>query len=121
MITPEEHKAVLVSNALHREEEIYGYQLNIDNFQAAINLLPDEPLPESLAKFAGCDPNSIPASLTDEEHDQVVRFNYRAGLVQRIRAERAQLLNATTMRDVLKAQIGKGYDTLVKAEKSKAE
>ena len=118
MITNDEHQKNLVANALHREQEIYSYQLNIDNYTAALDSLPAEELPDDLRQYDGQDPNALPLSLTDEQHDLIVRCNYRNGLSRRIRAERAQMLNAVTMRDVLKAQIGADYDALVVAEKA---
>jgi len=40
MITDQEKQAGLVMNAFHREMEIYGYQLNIDNYAAMLEALP---------------------------------------------------------------------------------
>lgn len=118
MLTPQEHQANLVTNAFHREMEIYGYQVNIDNYVAMLAALPTDDWPVDLANYRGVPVEAFPASLTDEQVQTISDYQYRDRLVQLLRSERIEQGKSIRVRDALKMQIGEDYDALLAAHKA---
>ena len=117
MITDQEKQAGLVMNAFHREMEIYGYQLNIDNYAAMLEALPAGDWPADLEAFKTIKTEDLPHELTDGQVAQIGDYQYRDRLRVLVRTEKAEQNKSIRIRDVLKAQIGSNYDSLVAAYK----
>jgi hypothetical protein len=117
MITDQEKQAGLVMNAFHREMEIYGYQLNIDNYGAMLAALPAGEWPADLEAFRTIKTEDLPHDLSDDQVAQIGDFQYRDRLRVLVRTEKAEQNKSIRVRDVLKAQIGSNYDALVAAYK----
>ena len=118
MITDQEKQAGLVMNAFHREMEIYGYQLNIDNYGAMLVVLPADGWPSDLEAFKSVKTEDLPHELSDDQVAQIADYQYRDRLRVLVRTEKAEQNKSIRIRDVLKAQIGADYDALVAAYKA---
>jgi hypothetical protein len=118
MLTDQEKLASLVMNSFHREMEIYGYQLNIDNYGAMLLALSSEDWPAELAAFRAVKTEDLPHELTDDQVAQIADLQYRDRLRVLVRTEKAEQNKSVRIRDVLKAQIGADYDSLVAAYKA---
>jgi hypothetical protein len=118
MITDQEKQAGLVMNAFHREMEIYGYQLNIDNYGAMLVALPAGDWPADLEAFKTIKTEDLPQELSDDQVAQIADLQYRDRLRVLVRTEKAEQNKSVRIRDVLKAQIGADYDSLVAAFKA---
>jgi hypothetical protein len=117
MITDQEKQAGLVMNSFHREMEIYGYQLNIDNYSAMLAALPADDWPADLEAFRTIKTEDLPHDLSDEQVAQIGDYQYRDRLRVLVRTEKAEQNKSIRIRDVLKSQIGSNYDALVSAYK----
>jgi hypothetical protein len=117
MITDQEKQAGLVMNAFHREMEIYGYQLNIDNYAAMLEALPAGDWPAYLEAFRTIKTEDLPHEIPDEQVSAIGDLQYRDRLRVLVRTEKAEQNKSVRIRDVLKAQIGADYDSLVAAFK----
>jgi len=118
MLNDQEKLASLVMNSFHREMEIYGYQLNIDNYGAMLSALPSEDWPAELAAFRAVKTEDLPHELTDDQVAQIADLQYRDRLRVLVRTEKAEQNKSVRIRDVLKSQIGADYDSLVAAYKA---
>ena len=118
MITDQEKLASLVMNSFHREMEIYGYQLNIDNYGAMLAALPTGDWPADLEAFKTIKTEDLPHDLSDDQVAQIADLQYRDRLRVLVRTEKAEQNKSVRIRDVLKAQIGADYDSLVAAFKA---
>ena len=118
MISDQEKLAALVMNSFHREMEIYGYQLNIDNYGAMLAGLPADAWPADLEAFKLMKTEDLPHELTDEQVAQIADLQYRDRLRVLVRTEKAEQNKSIRIRDVLKSQIGADYDSLVAAFKA---
>ena len=105
-------------NAFHREVEIYGYQLNIDNYGAMLVALPADAWPSDLEAFKSVKTEDLPHELSDDQVAQIADYQYRDRLRVLVRTEKAEQNKSIRIRDVLKAQIGADYDALVAAYKA---
>lgn len=118
MITNQEHQDNLLFNAFHRENEIYSYQMNVDNYIHMIDAIASTPLPESLSGYAKTEVVDLPLELSDADVQLVTDFQYRNRLLATIRTERAEQGKAMRIRDALKAQIEGDYDSKIAAFKA---
>jgi hypothetical protein len=118
MITNDEKLASAVMNAYYREMEIYGYQVNIDNYSAMLMALPLDDWPQNWVAFKGVKIDELPHSLSDDDAQAISDYQYRDRLRSLIRTERAEQNKTIRIRDVLKTQIGDNYDALVLAYKA---
>jgi len=118
MLTDQERQAGLVMNAFHREMEIYGYQINIDNYTTMLAALPADNWPADLEAFRSIKTEDLPHELTDDQVDQIGDYQYRDRLRVLVRTEKAEQNKSVRIRDVIKAQIGADYDLLVAAFKA---
>ena len=118
MLTNQEKQSGFVMNAFHREMEIYGYQINIDNYTTMLAALPDDAWPADLEAFKTVKTEDLPDELSDDQVAQIGDYQYRDRLRVLVRTEKAEQNKSIRIRDVLKAQIGADYDSLVAAFKA---
>jgi hypothetical protein len=118
MLTDQEKQAGLVMNAFHREMEIYGYQINIDNYTTMLAALPADGWPADLEAFKTVKTEDLPHELSDDQVAQIGDYQYRDRLRVLVRTEKAEQNKSIRIRDVIKAQIGADYDALVAAYKA---
>ena len=118
MLTDQERQAGLVMNAFHREMEIYGYQINIDNYTTMLAALPADDWPADLEAFRSIKTEDLPHELTDDQVAQIGDYQYRDRLRVLVRTEKAEQNKSIRIRDVIKAQIGADYDSMIAAYKA---
>lgn len=118
IITEQEKLNNLVFHAYHRELEINGYQVNIDNYTMMLATLPTGDWPESISQYRNTPIAELPHSLTDEEVQLATDYNYRDYLRNILRTEKAEQSKSIRLLDVMKTQIGQDYSTLVQAFKA---
>jgi hypothetical protein len=117
-VTNEEHINHLVVNAFHREMEVYGYQVNIDNYITMLSSLPAGDWPSDLAQWAGANIANLPTEMSDEDVQFVSDYQYRDRLRALLRTERVEQSKARRVLDALKAQIGPDADSKIAAYKA---
>lgn len=117
IITDQEKLNNLVLHAYHREVEVQGYQVNIDNYTMMLSTLPSDEWPEDISQYMTSKMEDLPHSLTDEQVQSFVDYQYRDRLRNLLRTERAEQSKSIRLLDALKTQIGSDYVSLVQAFK----
>lgn len=118
MITNSEHKANLVANAFHREAEVYGYQVNIDNYTVMLASLPTEDWPVNLLDYKSTPIENLPPAMTEDTVDTIADLQYRDRIVGLLRTEKVEQKKASRVLEALKAQIGETYAADIAAFKA---
>lgn len=117
IITDQEKLNNLVLHSYHREIEIQGYQVNIDNYTLMLSTLPSDDWPEDIASYRNSTMEDLPHSLTDEQVQSFTDYQYRDRLRNLLRTEKAEQSKSIRLLDAMKAQIGSDYVSLVQAFK----
>jgi hypothetical protein len=110
-ITPQDTINQLAQHVVHRENEVHGYQLNIDNFNQILSTLPTGEVPSQYVQYVGAKPENhtkvedLPLNLSDDDIAAINAYQFRVSLLQRIRSEKAEQSKAKLVLDALKAQI----------------
>ena len=110
-ITDQDTINMLAFNIVHREREVNGYQINIDNFTQMLTVLPQGDVPSDIAQYVGAKPDThtkiddLPLSFSDEQIDLISKYQYRVDLTLRVRTEKAEQNKAKAVLNALKAQI----------------
>ena len=90
---------------VHREAEIFSYQVNIDNYVAMIATLPSE-WPEELIEHKGSDIRTVIPSMEDEEKMILTAdLIFHDSLIITLMTERLEQRKAMLIRDVMAEQI----------------
>lgn len=106
-ITEDEKQAQLAVNIVDREHEIESYQTNIDNYESALALLPQEDWPESLVQYKGLPPAKVAQNVPDEHIEQVSQLLFRDRLRALLKTEKMEQSKAKIMRDAMIARADK--------------
>jgi hypothetical protein len=120
VVTQDEHLDTLVTNAYHREKEVYHYQINVDNYTVMLTGLPQDALPSNLAQYANMETQNLPWDMSDEDVQTIAQYQYRDKLRSLVRTERVEQNKAKLVLEALKAQIiagGLDYDTVLAEKK----
>lgn len=110
-ITDQDTINMLAFNIVHREREVNGYQINIDNFTQMLTALPQGDVPSDIAQYVGAKPDNhtkiddLPLSFSDEQIDLISKYQYRVDLTLRVRTEKAEQNKAKAVLNALKSQI----------------
>ena len=110
-ITDQDTINMLAFNIVHREREVNGYQINIDNFTQMLTVLPQGDVPSDIAQYVGAKPDNhtkiddLPLSFSDEQIDLISKYQYRVDLTLRVRTEKAEQNKAKAVLNALKAQL----------------
>lgn len=102
---------ILALNIVHRENEINSYQINIDNFNQMLSVLPQGDVPSDIAQYVGAKPENhtkiedLPLSFSDEQIALINKYQYRVDLTLRVRSEKVEQSKAKAVLDALKVQI----------------
>lgn len=96
-----DHKAIIADNIVHRDREVFAYDMNITNYEALLAALPQEEWPEHLVQYKGLTADKIP----DEYDDICNQLNYRDRIRGLLKTERAERDKSQRVLDVLVAQI----------------
>lgn len=111
-ITEQNNSDTIAENIVHREREVYQYDLNIENYEALLQTLPTEDWPEHLVQYQGKTADQIP----DEYDDLCNQLNYRDRVRRLLKTERQELAKAEAILNVLIEKIPeKGRDAKITA------
>lgn len=105
MITTQEHLTNLIFNAYHREKEIYAYQVNIDNYQSMLQLLPVGDIPDALSQYKNVGIAELPFDLSDEDVDLISQYQHKDRLRVLIRTEKSEQTKSKLILETLKNQV----------------
>lgn len=106
MITNEKRKQDLIANAYYREQEVYQYQVNIDNYTVMLAALPSDEWPESLANYKLTPIEHLPDDMADEDVFMVSNLQYRDRIRSLLRTEKVEQNKAQQVLNALMVQIG---------------
>ena len=124
MVTTQEHLDNLVTQAYHRELEVYSYQTNIDNYTIMLTGLPEDEFPADLASFSNVETARLPASLSDADVDMISQYQFRDKLKASVRTEIVEQSKAKLILAAIKAQImtgGLDYEAALASKKTAEE
>ncbi len=103
-ITQDEHDKNLAQSIEMRENEVYQYQININNFESMIaNLsgLPNQ-WPAHLVQYRGMSRDQMAAAIEDDDELEVAAgLSFRDELKMRIRSEKMEQQKAKMVLDTL--------------------
>ena len=105
VVTQDEHLNTLVTNAYHREKEVYQYQVNIDNYTVMLTGLPQDAIPSNLSQYANTETQNLPWDMSDENVQAIAQYQYRDKLRSLLRSEKIEQSKARLVLEALKAQI----------------
>jgi hypothetical protein len=117
IFTEQEIQNNLISNCFHREVEIHGYQINIDNYTTMLSSLPTTDWDSDIENYRNSTISDLPHSLTDEQIDRINDFQYRDKLRILLRTERSEQNKSQRVLDALKSQITGDYVALLQQYK----
>ncbi len=110
-ITPAERQADIARAAAEREKEIWGYEMNVGNYEALLERLPKDEWPKDLKRFS---PNTVPG----DKAEAWAMWQFRDEIAARLVAERVQLGRSLMIYEVLLAQLPEvGREQLLQAAK----
>jgi hypothetical protein len=107
-ITDDYKIKTLADNVVAREYEVFGYQLNIDNYTAMLAALPTDEwdaLSPEIQKWRGAKTEDLPESLPVEVVSLVSDLQYRDRLRALLRTEAVEQNKAQRVHDALLSQI----------------
>lgn len=100
-ITTAERQSDIARAAAEREKEIWGYEMNIGNYEALLERLPKDEWPKDLKRF---NPNNVPG----DKAEVWAMWQFRDEIAARLVAERVQLSRSLLIYEVLLAQLPEG-------------
>jgi hypothetical protein len=120
VITQTEHLDTLVTNAYHREKEVYQYQVNVDNYTVMLTGLPQDAIPSNLAMHINTETQNLPWDMDDADVQMIAQYQYRDKLRSLLRSEKVEQNKARLVLEALKAQViagGLDYPTVIAEKK----
>jgi hypothetical protein len=107
-IQQQEHQDYLAEALVHREHELYQYDVNIENYTAMLSALPAGEWPAEIVQYKGKTADQVP----DELDDIVGEYNYRDRLRQLLKTEKQERRKSKVVFDALKTQLPTGKQAL---------
>jgi hypothetical protein len=105
-ITQDEHDKNLAQSIEMREQEVYQYQVNINNFESMITALGDLPTqwPAHLVQYRGMTRDQMAVAIEDDDElDVASGLSFRDELKARIRSEKMEQRKSKMVLDTLVA------------------
>jgi hypothetical protein len=105
-ITQDEHDKNLAQSIEMREQEVYQYQVNINNFESMITALGDLPTqwPAHLVQYRGLTRDQMAVAIEDDDElDVASGLAFRDELKARIRSEKMEQRKSKMVLDTLVA------------------
>lgn len=91
----------IAESIVHREQEIFAYDLNIVNYETALAAMPQGDWPEHLAQYQNSTLDQVP-----DEYDAIVsEYQFRDRLRYLLKTERAERLKTFKIYEALVAQL----------------
>lgn len=104
-ITEQDNIKTLAIQAVHREHEVNGYQININNYTLALSELPQGDIPADILEFIDIQPDDLPIDMDIEDVMLISKYKYRNRLKQLIRTEKIEQAKSKSILESVKAQI----------------
>jgi len=104
IITQEQKKLDIATNIIAREHEIYGYQMNIDNYNQILNLIPVQ-WPDDLIKYRHSTQENLANELSGEILQQVCDLQFREVIEGRLKIEIIEQNKSIHVRNALIRQV----------------
>ena len=103
---------------VHREKEVFSYDLNIMNYETALTSLPQGDWPEHLVQYTNATLDQVP-----DEYDAIVNdYQFRDRLRYLLKTERAERNKAAKILEALAAQLpADQIESLVIAAKTRID
>lgn len=92
---------VLADNAVMREQEIMAYDINIANYTAMLESMPNDEWPEHLVQYKEATLDLVP----DEFDDIVSQYQYRDRIRYLLKTEKAERAKSFRVYEALLAQL----------------
>ena len=113
-ITNQDRFNLLADSVIHREKEVFSYQINIDNYTAMIASMEELTLPADLAQYEGKKSHELPMALTEDQVQTITDYNYLQQLKAALRTEKVEQGKTQRILDAVKSQIpADQYETLI--------
>lgn len=91
----------IAESIVHREQEIFAYDLNIVNYETALAAMPQGDWPEHLVQYQNSTLDQVP-----DEYDTIVsEYQFRDRLRYLLKTERAERLKTFKIYEALVAQL----------------
>ena len=91
----------IAESIVHREREIFAYDLNIVNYETALAAMPQGDWPEHLVQYQNSTLDQVP-----DEYDTIVsEYQFRDRLRYLLKTERAERLKTFKIYEALVAQL----------------
>ena len=87
-----------------REREVYGYQMNIDNYESLLNLLP-KAWPNELFQYQGLTSEQIVNQVPDADMQLVADCIFRDKIAVTLKIEKLEQRKAILILNAIKAQL----------------
>jgi hypothetical protein len=104
-ITEQDTINTLAVNAVHREREVHQYQINIDNYNQMLSVLPQDTVPVELAPYLNTQTDDLPIEMDIETVMLISQYQYRDRLKKLLRTENIEQSKAKAILDSLRAQL----------------
>lgn len=97
-------KADLLSNIASREAEVYGYQLNINNYTELLKILPSK-YPANLEGYSNMTSEQIVENVCEADMQLVSDLNFRDKIAKTLKIEKLEQSKAIHVLNALKSQL----------------
>lgn len=97
-VTQEDHDKNLAQSIEMREQEVYQYQTNINNYSAMLAACIQDPWPQHLMQYRGLGRDQLAAAIEDDDDVELAsQLAFRDELKFRIRSEKMECNKAKMM------------------------
>jgi antitoxin component of MazEF toxin-antitoxin module len=115
IITPEQRTADLADAVVGRTHEVYGYEINVANYQQMLTTLPTE-WPAHLAEYRGMEPHAAAVACPNEHLEQLALLQQGERVSALLSTEIVERAKAQNILDALIAQLpAEGSDDAIAA------
>ncbi len=115
IISNEKREADLADAIVSRTHEVYGYDVNIANYEAILAVLPSE-WPEDLENLRTLHPHDAATQCPPGDIDLLADLQHRDQISALIQSERLERSKAQRLLDAMDAQLtGPGRDAAIQA------
>lgn len=115
IISTEKREADIADAIVSRTYEVYGYDVNITNYEAILAVLPSE-WPEHLENLRTLHPHDAAAQCSPDDIDLLAELQHRDQISTLIQSERLERSKAQRILDAMDAQLtGPGRDAALQA------
>lgn len=122
IITEQDRIDTLAAAIVHREREVFSYQINIDNYTAMLAALPEGDWPADLVQYQNTPVENLPMSMPDEDVQAIGDYQYRDRLLKLLRSEKIEQGKSQRVLDAMRSQIpAEVLDAAVAAAKAKID